>query len=80
MSYTFGSRASDDTSLSKVKLMLLQTADLQGTIRRMGFTTQWRAAFRVKCIEAAVIRRKWLEEGEKGEGERGEGGEAVVGD
>ena len=38
------------------------------SIRSMRLTTQWRAAFRVKSFKAAVIRRKWLEEGAKGEG------------
>ena len=35
---------------------------------RMRFTTEWRAAFRVKSFEAAVIRRNWLGRGERGEG------------
>ena len=29
-------------------------------IRRMRFTTQWGAAFRVKSFKAVVIRRKWF--------------------
>ena len=57
----------------------------------MKFTTQWRAAFRVKSFTAAVIRRQWLERGGGGGRgcwlpnvpatcERGEGGELVIGD
>ena len=36
------------------------------TIRRMRFTTQWRAAFRVKSFKAVVIRGKLS--GEEGGG------------
>ena len=49
------------------------------TIRRMRFTTQWRAAFRVKSLMAVVVRRKWLRGGGvwggggRGRGERGSG-------
>ena len=39
----------------------------KNALRRMRFTTQWRAAFRVKSFKAAVIRKKWLEGGERGE-------------
>ena len=37
-------------------------------LRRMRFTTQWRAAFRVKSFKAVVIRGKLLGEGEGGGG------------
>ena len=40
----------------------------------MRFTTQWRAAFRVKSFKAVVIRGKL-----SGEGGRGEGGRGAVG-
>ena len=33
-------------------------SDSNDTIRRMRFTTQWRAAFRVKSFKAVVIRGK----------------------
>ena len=41
-------------------------------LRRMRFTTQWRAVFRVKSFKADVVRREWLGVGE-GEGGRGSG-------
>ena len=40
----------------------------------MRFTTQWRAAFRVKSFKAVVIRRKWWG---GGGGRKGEGGGVV---
>ena len=43
------------------------------TIRRMRFTTQWRAAFRVKSFKAVVIRGKLLGEGDGGGGGGGGG-------
>ena len=48
---------------------------MTNTIRRMRFTTKWRAAFRVKSFKAAVIRRKWV-----GRGGGGGEWEVVVGD
>ena len=52
---------------------------LENTIRRMRFTTQWRAAFRVKSFKAAVIRGKLPGEGE-GDGGGGGGAVGAVGD
>ena len=46
------------------------------TIRRMRFTTQWRAAFRVKSFKEVVIRGKLSGEGGGGEG----GAVGAVGD
>ena len=50
-------------------------------IRRMRFTTQWRAAFRVKSFKAVVIRGKLPGEGEgDGGGGVGRWGRLEIGD
>ena len=41
----------------------------------MRFTTQWRAAFRVKSFKAIVVGRKWLGAGCGGGGGGGGGGD-----
>ena len=51
--------------------MVQATYDLK--IRRMRFTTHWRADCRFKSFKAAVIRRKWLGE-RRGRGRGGGGG------